>query len=382
MISQVLPASFFALLNLYLDQLSYSSAQIGLFNSYRYLVVFLFSVPLALLIPGHIAKKCLAYSGLLMSVSGALILYATARMDTHLMTGGMWLMGLALLVQQSSLIPSILEVESEAASSRALSWHFAMLSVSTLVVGVVSLLLSLVPGSSHPVEYVLWGSVFVSVFGAPYLFAGVKANKVEPVIHMGNPSKEIWLKITRLLVPQFLISVGVGLSIPYLNLFFHEKWNLGHQGFMIITSFSTMAVIIASLGAHRLAVIRGERALCAGSQYLSVACLVGLRFYGRPIGLPIALVLFFMRQPLMNMGSPILSKFMMNYVGESHRRLLGALSQMSWGLGWFVSSIGYGIMKSSGFNWTDIFLATGACYLTAGLWYAELMKAPKRQTAS
>ncbi len=316
-----------------------------------------------------------------MSLSGALILYATARMETTLMTAGMWLMGIALLVQQSSIIPSIMEHESEASSAKALSWHFAMLSAATLVVGLVSLILSCLPGSQHPVEYVLWGSVAVSCLGAPYLFLGAQSALPQGTKQFSNPSKGIWLKITKLIIPQFLISVGAGLSIPYLNLFFHEKWSLGHQGFMLITACSTLAVIVASLWAHRLAVIRGERALCAGSQYLSVACLIGLGFCGGPIGLPIALVLFFMRQPLMNMGSPILSKFMMNYVGEPHRRLLGALSQMSWGLGWFVSSVGYGMMRSSGFTWTDIFLATGACYLVAGLWYAELMKAPNPQVA-
>ncbi len=381
MISQVLPASFFALFNLYLVKLSFSAAQIGIFNSYRYLVVFLFSVPLALFISGPLAKKYLAFSGVLMSLSGALILYATARMETTLMTAGMWLMGIALLVQQSSIIPSILEHESEASSAKALSWHFAMLSAATLVVGLVSLILSCLPGAQHPVEYVLWGSVAVSCLGAPYLFLGVQSALPQHSKQVSNPSKDIWLKITKLIIPQFLISVGAGLSIPYLNLFFHEKWSLGHQGFMLITTFSTLAVIVASLWAHRLAVIRGERALCAGSQYLSVACLIGLGFCGGPIGLPIALVLFFMRQPLMNMGSPILSKFMMNYVGEPHRRLLGALSQMSWGLGWFVSSVGYGMMRSNGFTWTDIFFATGACYLVAGLWYAELMKAPNPQVA-
>jgi len=381
MMSQVLPASFFALLNLYLHKLSFSSSQIGILNSYRYLVVFLFAAPLALFVPGYLAKKLLAWSGVVLSLSGAFILYATAHTQTVLMTAGMWFMGVALLVQQSSIIPSILEHETEASSAKALSWHFAMLSAATLVVGLVSLVLSSLPGALDPVEYVLWGSVAVSCLGAPYLFLGAQSAWSQQSNQVPNPSKEIWLKIARLLVPQFLISAGAGLSIPYLNLFFHEKWDLGHQGFMLITAFSTMAVIVASLWAHRLAVIKGERALCAGSQYLSVACLIGLGFCGGPIGLPIALVLFFMRQPLMNMGSPILSKFMMNYVGEPHRRLLGALSQMSWGLGWFVSSVGYGLMRSNGFTWSDIFWATGACYLVAGVWYAELMKEPKPQIA-
>jgi hypothetical protein len=72
---------------------------------------------------------------------------------------------------------------------------------------------------------------------------------------------------------------------------------------------------------------------------------------------------------------------MMEYVGDDHRRLLGAMSQMSWGLGWFVSSLGYGLLKTLDASWAQIFFVTAVCYFIAGLWYAELMKTPKRLLA-
>ncbi len=381
MMIQVMPAAFFALFNLFLVEYKYSSSEIGVFNSYRYLVVFLFSVPFGLYLKKSHSRLLLSWSGYIMAASGAMVLFAVPFHSAVTITTGMWLMGVALLIQQASVVPALLELQDSATSAKVLSWHFAMLSIATVLVGMLCFLLELFPAFRGGVSYVLWGSVVVTALGAPLLKGVVNVGANSTEFNLSLPNKVNWSKIYSLLIPQFLISAGAGLSIPYLNLFFKENWNLSHTGFMLLTTISTFAVILASVQAHRLAKIGGERALCAGSQYLSVACLVGLGFCGGPIGLPIALILFFMRQPLMNMGSPILTKFMMEYVGDDHRRLLGAMSQMSWGLGWFVSSLAYGLLKALDASWSQIFFVTGVCYFIAGLWYAELMKAPKRQLA-
>jgi predicted MFS family arabinose efflux permease len=381
MMIQVMPAAFFALFNLLLVEHKYSSSEIGIFNSYRYLVVFLLSVPFGLYLKKSQHRFLLSWSGFIMASSGAIVLLAVPFHSDLAITTGMWIMGLALLIQQASVVPALLEQQNSETSAKVLSWHFAMLSIATILVGLLCFLLELFPMFKGGVSYVLWGSVVVTALGAPLLLSSSNSRPEGKEYSLSLPGKINWTKIYSLLIPQFLISAGAGLSIPYLNLFFQEKWNLSHTGFMLLTTISTLAVILASVQAHRLAKIGGERALCAGSQYLSVACLVGLGFCGGPIGLPIALILFFMRQPLMNMGSPILTKFMMEYVGDDHRRLLGAMSQMSWGLGWFVSSLGYGLLKTLDASWAQIFFVTAVCYFIAGLWYAELMKTPKRLLA-
>jgi len=376
MFLQVTPAAFFSLFNLFLESYKVSSQDIGLLNSYRYLVIFLFAVPIGLFSKKSINRQLLKSSGFLMPLSGMITLWGAQRGDFLVSSLGMVLMGFSMLVQQAFFVPYLLEGISEKIASRALAWHFALLSCSTLIVGGVCLLLEFIPHISTQVGPVLWSAVGLSFIGGWYFRSIRNESETMECNQQLIAKKEVWNKMFMLLIPQFFISFGAGISIPYLNLFFSEKWNLGHKEFMTLTFFSTVAVIIASLIAPRLAKMSDDRLVCYRTQYLSIICLVGLGFCTGSAGLIVATGLFIFRQPLMNMASPLLTKFTMEYIGKENRHLLGSLSQMTWGLGWFLSSVFYGYLRNQGFQWLEIFFLTGVSYLIAGFWYAEIMKIP------
>ena len=78
--------------------------------------------------------------------------------------------------------------------------------------------------------------------------------------------------------------------------------------------------------------------------------------------LPIAVLCFWIRTPLMNMAAPMTSELTMKYVGEKNQEMLSAVMAAIWSGSWYFSSQIFRFLKDAGLPYAYIFYITAVLY--------------------
>jgi MFS family permease len=142
----------------------------------------------------------------------------------------------------------------------------------------------------------------------------------------------------RILLPSFLIAVGAGQVIPFLNLFVQERFGLdlvALNGVFALTSIGTMLAILYQPSlARRFGRIRSVLIV----QGASIPFLVVLGF--SPI-LWTVIGAMAVRNSLMNAGNPIFNAFAMDQVSRAERATLAAAMSLLWSVGWVIAGAYY-----------------------------------------
>ena len=120
-------------------------------------------------------------------------------------------------------------------------------------------------------------------------------------------------RFARLLFPGFLIAIGAGQVIPFLNLFVQEKFGLELASLNALFAFTSLGTVAAMLAQPRLARRFGQITSVVIVQAASIPFLFVLGF--SPILWTVVLAMA-VRNSLMNAGNPIFSAFAM---GTSRR---------------------------------------------------------------
>lgn len=185
-----------------------------------------------------------------------------------------------------------------------------------------------------------------------------------------------WLPVSnpgffaRLLVPGFLISVGAGQCIPFLNLFIQRKFGLDLATLNTAFAVAALGTAVATLLQPALARRFGQMGSVVAVQAASIPFLAVLGWV--PI-LPLVLVALAVRNALMNAGNPILSAFAMERAAPAERASLSAAMSLVWSAGWVVGGPFYSLVQASlGFDlgFTVNFATVIVCYSVAtGLYW-------------
>jgi len=167
----------------------------------------------------------------------------------------------------------------------------------------------------------------------------------------------------RLAGPQFLVGLGAGLIIPFLNLYFRDRFgaDAGRIGeiFGLGQVLTALGFVVGPVLARRFGMIR----MVVTAQLTSIPFFLTLAFTGR---MEIAILAFWMRAALMNMNAPIFSNFAMEVVEDRDQTLTNAVLQLSWNLSWMVSAqVGGLLIQHHGF--VPPMLTTVALYCSASL---------------
>jgi MFS family permease len=140
--------------------------------------------------------------------------------------------------------------------------------------------------------------------------------------------------LAKLILPMLLTSIGAGLVMPFMNVFFRV---VHHQPDPVIGglfAWGSLAMAIGLLLAPPLAERMGKIQLVVISQALSIPFLILLGY--SPI-FWIGAATFYIRLTLMNMSSPVYQTFVMEHVEPSARATIASLSNMAWNFGWAFS---------------------------------------------
>jgi MFS family permease len=149
-------------------------------------------------------------------------------------------------------------------------------------------------------------------------------------------------KLTQLVLPMLITSIGAGLIMPFMNVFFRVQYHQSDQVIGVLFAWGALAMGLGLLAAPPLADRMGKIQLVVITQGLSIPFLILLGF--API-FWVSAVAYYIRVALMNMSGPVYQTFVMEKVEPSSRAMVASLVSMSWNFGWAISPTISGMLQ-------------------------------------
>lgn len=176
--------------------------------------------------------------------------------------------------------------------------------------------------------------------------------------HLKNSDKSIfapigyavknWAVISKLVLPLLITSIGAGLFMPFMNIFFRVVHNQPDPVIGNVLAWGALAMGIGLVIAQPIADRIGKIKLVVFTQGLSIPFLILLGyspwFWMSTLG-------HYVRLSLMNMGGPVYNAFVMEHVEPEARAMVASLTNMAWNFGWAFSPSISGLLQIKyGFN--------------------------------
>ncbi|ACS98902.1 MFS transporter [Paenibacillus sp. JDR-2] len=180
---------------------------------------------------------------------------------------------------------------------------------------------------------------------------------------------------------ELLIGIGSGLVIPYLNLYFTNRFEVSLSGMSFLLSLGQVMTIFSMLIGPTLASRVGQVKAIVIFQTLSLPFLLITGFTNM---LLVASVSFLFRQALMNAANPLLSATLMNRVSARSQSLANSVMQTAFMMGWAtMGPVQSHIIASHGYYWgyAITFSITGCLYVTASLLFLVLFREKRKKLA-
>ncbi|SFE88973.1 Predicted arabinose efflux permease, MFS family [Paenibacillus catalpae] len=191
------------------------------------------------------------------------------------------------------------------------------------------------------------------------------------------PVKKEFRFIAAFAAVELLIGIGSGLVIPYLNLYFTNRFEVSLSGMSFLLSLGQVMTIFSMLIGPSLASRIGQVKAIVIFQTLSLPFLLITGFTNM---LLVASISFLFRQALMNAANPLLSATLMNRVSARNQSLANSVMQTAFMLGWAtMGPVQSHIITSHGYYWgyAITFSITGLLYVTASLLFYLLFREKK-----
>jgi MFS family permease len=138
----------------------------------------------------------------------------------------------------------------------------------------------------------------------------------------------------KLVLPMLVTSVGAGLIMPFMNIFFRQVHGQSDSAIGMLFAFGSLAMGIGLLLAPPLAERYGKIQFVVVTQAFSIPFLALLGF--SPLYW-VAASAYYIRVALMNMSGPVYQTFVMEKVEPSARATVASLVSMASSFGWAFS---------------------------------------------
>ncbi|WP_407702004.1 MFS transporter [Viridibacillus soli] len=168
---------------------------------------------------------------------------------------------------------------------------------------------------------------------------------------------------------QLIIGIGSGLVIPYLNLYFANRFDASNTYIGLILALGSAMTAVAMLIGPALVKRVGEVKAIIIFQYLSIPFLFLTAFTS---SLFIASIGFLFRQALMNAANPIQSAIAMEIVHDKYKGLANSVNQMVFQVGWASMGLPAAFLVTkfgSYWGYAYTFTITGFLYLIASTYF-------------
>ncbi|WDQ30357.1 MFS transporter [Paenibacillus marchantiae] len=183
--------------------------------------------------------------------------------------------------------------------------------------------------------------------------------------------------IGQFVITQLLIGFGSGLVVPYLNLYFTNRFSVSLSAMSLLISLGQIMTIVSMLIGPTLAAKVGSVRAVVIFQVMSLPFLLLTGFTNL---LLIASVSFLFRQALMNAANPIQSAILVDRVSDKRRGIANSLMQTAFMIGWAtMGPVQSYLVTTYGTYWgyAITFSITGSLYVISSLMYYMMFKEPK-----
>jgi MFS family permease len=366
---------FMVIYNFYVRELGYAEDVNGKIISMNSLATALILIPAGILSDRLGRKKVMLFGAL---VTGILLIFRSITEAQSLLIMFAFLTGLTMAFVMVSGIPWLAENSTEEQRVHLFSIQFAVMTganvIGSILGGALTDLFSLGFTEVESIRYTLLIGAIIFLIGIIPMtkfkdIRKTKNNRNNPINGKFNIEKNKYTMIILFAIPALLIGFGAGLVIPYLNLYFSDRFAASNTMIGVIISLGQAATAIAIIIGPLVVRKVGEVKAVVILQLLSLPFLLLTAFTEH---LWLAAIGFLFRQALMNAGNPIQSSLMMSMVDDSVKGLANSVNQMVFNLGWAVMGpVSTGIVLKYGTYWgyATVFTITAILYLIGSIYY-------------
>lgn len=364
--------------NFYILELGYSREFLGLVTSVTSASALILGIPLGLL-SDRIGRKKAMILGVVIYVSAAAMQLIFINPNLILLTA--FISGAGHTLYFISQPPFMMKVSNSENRTLLFSLNFGLITLSgavgSLFAGQLPSFFAEILGisaqSAGAYRAVLLSAVILGSFSLIPLALirtrnGSNNFQISESAHSGLKLSVILtsLKTTitrpmtiKLCLPNLVIGLGAAILIPYMNIFFHDKFLISDQILGLLFSLSALMTGVGSFIGPRIAAGMGSKIKAVVlTQGLSLIFLLLLGF--SPY-FPIAAVAFLFRSALMNMSVPLFDAFSMEQVIEREQATVVSIRELVWQIGWTAGPYISGIVQDS-FGFSPLFIATAFLY--------------------
>nr|MBN1228287.1 MFS transporter [Anaerolineae bacterium] len=177
-------------------------------------------------------------------------------------------------------------------------------------------------------------------------------------------------QLTRLILPNWIIGLGAGMMMPFMNLYYRNVFNKEDSIIGYLFASGALAMSLAQFIAPPIADRIGKINTTVLTQVLSVPFLIslGLAAWAVPRGgnatlwFVIAWAAYLFRLALMNMGGPVYTTFILEQVPENVQALAASLTGIAFQFGWVLSPQLSGWFQTN-YGFVPVFLTTSGLYI-------------------
>lgn len=377
----------FLLLNLFLKERGLGDPEIAALGSNRFVATFLLAVPAGLWLRGRALRWPMTLAAVVFPAAALAGLETAQRGQFNLTTVSFLVMGAAGLLLNVTGLPMMLRLTPKEHTSEATSLLFSTWAASAICGGALSSLLQYLGSieiGSFRMQLDVHATLFlltIAGFGAPFLYFRLPDARPrrEPGNHWMHVPREDRTRLLGALLPTLLIATGAGLSIQFMNLFFSHVHGMSPADYSMYGTVSHVLVLFAGLIVPEVRRRFGWRGAIVGVQTTAVVLLavMGLTelWTAAAWALPLAIVLFVFRQPLMSMAGPATSELTMQYVGPRNHELVSACNGAIWSGAWWLAARFFEVLRAGGLPYWQVFLTTSILYFFGTLAYLRLIRA-------
>jgi MFS family permease len=181
-----------------------------------------------------------------------------------------------------------------------------------------------------------------------------------------------WFGALRFVVAPLLISFGAALLIPFLNVYFRQRFATPDAQLGLIFAVIGVATGVATFAAPLISARLGKMGSVVLTQALAVPCLILL---GLAPTLGLAVIVALVRGVLMNMASPLFDAYAMERTPAPARPIVIGLIKGAFSAGYIIGpTVSAEVQRTVGF--APLFVATAICYTLAVIANALLFLRP------
>lgn len=364
---------FRLLANFYILSLGFDEALLGRLITVNNLTALLFALPVGYVADWLGRKRALIIAGLgiAFSVLGmALWPYAAALYALNMLSG------IAQSLAGVTMAPFLMENSGEEERTYLFSFASGLQMASAFVGNWIGGYLPAWVATALGV-----GAMSSRAYGgALFLIGIVAALSTLPLLFLHLPvlerndrsifaplsyAKENPSLLGKLILPMWITSIGAGLIMPFMNVFFRQVHHQPDAVIGTLFAWGSLAMGVGLLIAPALAERIGKIQLVVLTQALSIPFLILLGFAP---WFWVGAGAYYLRLALMNMSGPVYQTFVMEHVAPGARATVASLVSMSWSFGWAFSPVVSGWLQVR-YGFGPPFLGTISLYTVSVFLY-------------